>query len=210
MNESARKVDVTDIEHCLENSHICNGTYESQTCTGCGSHFSRLPPGASICMCCKQPFQPGAAVWQDLTCIGSRHCDYCAQAWGNGKRFQRPCEHCKRPVFYGLASTYNGNSYRSHWFRVLCTKHCQNAFYRKTKFSIDRYYGKRVPSQHALLFTCLTCNQPFAPTRAYAKHCSSACRQKAYRQRLKRPNSYPVGLNSRGAAKISEQKLQTI
>jgi hypothetical protein len=87
--------------------------------------------------------------WPYFVCLS------CASDQGD---LPQPCEWCARSTFaYGR--------------RVLCSKRCEAAFYRKANSSS--------------VVSCATCKQPFAPKRADAKHCSPACKQKAYRQRKK-------------------------
>jgi len=82
-----------------------------------------------------------------------------------------PCYVCKRPVFGVRRRTiYAGDRFSP---RTLCSKRCENTFYRNRQ-------RKLTP-----IFTCSSCGRSFSPNRADAKHCSPACKQKAYRQRAK-------------------------
>lgn len=82
------------------------------------------------------------------------------------------CEHCKRLVrkqVTGLRTVY-----------VLCSDPCRDEFYRK--LAAERRKAARANRE---TLNCETCNRPFEPRRTDAKHCSPACKQKAYRQRQK-------------------------
>jgi len=47
------------------------------------------------------------------------------------------------------------------------------------------YAHARRPRRKAMLEqNCTTCGKRFGPKRSHAMHCSSACRQKAYRGRI--------------------------
>jgi hypothetical protein len=81
----------------------------------------------------------------------------------------RPCEQCKRPVYFA-------DRYRS---RALCSKRCEIKFYRTNPIQQLNWYGRKSPT----LIPCQTCGEAFHPKRKDARTCSAACRQKAYRQR---------------------------
>jgi hypothetical protein len=73
------------------------------------------------------------------------------------------CEWCGR-IFHA----------RAHW-RIYCTPACRQAFASRSYYEQHRQV---LPTEHA----CEVCGRSFT-ARAGAKTCSSACRQKAYRQR---------------------------
>ncbi len=76
----------------------------------------------------------------------------------------RDCENCGRPVYH--------DNRRRIPKRVVCSHQCRSAIYNH--FSRPR--AKPRP--------CEICGEEFQPKRFDARHCSSACRQKAYRESL--------------------------
>jgi hypothetical protein len=149
--------------------------------------------GEAICIQCGESFRPGEAVWRDVTCLGARHCNLCMLGEPGEPGYvenrdelmeqytESSCNYCKRPVFYDLrAATHKGDLYRSHRWRLLCTKKCENLYYR------GGWRNRWGETPGRLNFqVCQTCNETFEPKRTDAKHCSPACKQKAYRQRKK-------------------------
>jgi hypothetical protein len=73
---------------------------------------------------------------------------------------------------------------------VVCGDRCRQAVYNRN----HRERHQRQPEQRS----CATCGEPFIPKRSDAVHCSSPCRQKAYRARKSSPGtrhiSAPVNL----------------
>jgi hypothetical protein len=167
MSEPTRKLDVTDIEILPANSQKRNA-----------EHLRK----ASFCVRCNHKFELGEPIWHDVFELDANACYFCAlDFWGPDWRDYvnvSPCDCCKRPVFWDKeAATYGIVTQvvrYAHYKRVLCTKHCENAFYR----------GR--PNRLLLappVLRCETCTQSFSSKRTDAKHCSPACKQKAYRQR---------------------------
>lgn len=70
------------------------------------------------------------------------------------------CEHCGRPV-----------QLKKHRRHVFCSGACARAYYN----------AQRARVVHAIQ-ACAQCGKGFEPTRADAKFCSSACRQRAHRK----------------------------
>jgi hypothetical protein len=103
-------------------------------------------------------------------------CEKCAPDWltsfaGKPSRIVQPvhvhwwhCAGCGRDVVFGMSA----GQYRE---RVYCSDDCRAAYRRKRKES----------QPHTN--TCEVCAKEFTSKRSDAKTCSSACRQKAYRQR---------------------------
>jgi hypothetical protein len=79
----------------------------------------------------------------------------------------------RRERFYEFNCHYCARRVISYYFmsagdmRQFCSSSCRNRFYRKAPEILN----------------CAVCRKPFTPKRADAKHCSLACKQKAYRQR---------------------------
>ena len=76
-----------------------------------------------------------------------------------------PCEACGRPVVS-----------RHRWDRlyVYCSERCSRRVYNRNR------YTRRAESRPS---DCSACGGPMSPSRSDARYCSSACRQRAYRQR---------------------------
>src|SRR4051812_9593253 len=82
------------------------------------------------------------------------------------------CGECNRPIVYEVR-----HFHRKHVF--CCEDHSRDFYNHRS--------NKRRKAVSALLRkkTCAVCGEEFAATRRDAKACSSACKQKAYRQRKK-------------------------
>jgi hypothetical protein len=83
---------------------------------------------------------------------------------GSGDPVLVECSGCRRPVSMGSAEV-------SRW--SVCSTVC-------------RYAVRKAERRHRAAYRrykCDQCGEVFTPARADARHCSSACRQKAYRQR---------------------------
>jgi hypothetical protein len=80
------------------------------------------------------------------------------------------CECCGRPI-------------RGHigWVVKACSIHCLRTLYRRRL----KRPAEPIP--------CAVCGRPFTPHRSDAKVCGSACRQKAYRQRVTDKGCIPRG-----------------
>lgn len=123
---------------------------------------SYRPPSVT-CERCKEPIS-GPLYAAGLP--GQRPvilCDSCAEShWPSGWRKYRDCRWCGRRRYY---------SGGEHWPHTYCTERC----------SLDaRNQRRRQPIRKRV---CVTCGRRFVLKRADALHCSSACRQKAYRER---------------------------
>jgi hypothetical protein len=80
----------------------------------------------------------------------------------------RPCSTCERPVVYEVT----GRNYRSS--DVFCSHRCEYTYH-------NRRHSRR--TQKLREKVCEVCSKDFTATRVDQKTCSSACKQKAYRQR---------------------------
>jgi hypothetical protein len=155
MSEPAEKFDVTDIEESAQDYHSAVTLH---------------------CDTCQDAILPADPILRHSTMFGgirwffSDHlCLSCADHYEKPlTKLSRPCEQCGRAVFY-----VKGKHHR----RVLCSKRCENLFYRKKRRAL------RLINQNIHLCICATCNQQFTASRTDQQHCSAACKQKAYRQR---------------------------
>jgi hypothetical protein len=137
---------------------------------------SRLQEVPDECYRCEKPLGPGGEVWRVRIYVGRGffgdsflilpHCPECgakaAGSWRARRAKPWPCEACGRPV------VDTGYLPPDH---TACGSPCREEA-RKV----------RRRAQHDEQ-ACATCGKPFTPTRADAAYCSSACRQRAYRER---------------------------
>jgi predicted nucleic acid-binding Zn ribbon protein len=110
----------------------------------------------------------GFANYVVTCCAGCAVADH---AGWHGRHYwlpPEPCAGCGRQVF-------NINN-RRQYQRTLTTC-CPRCYSRAARLALSR---KAEPSRHK---TCPVCGQAFQATRTDARTCSSACKQKAYRQR---------------------------
>lgn len=121
-----------------------------------GEMVTRLNLGRPLGACCWTPVSHKVSVME----IGSRSFSYTDSRWYFPPK---PCEGCGRPVVYQA-----NHRQRKHAF---CCERCEGV-----------YRWRLVKAQRSTP-TCATCSQPFEPKRTDAKHCSPACKQKAYRKR---------------------------
>jgi hypothetical protein len=139
------------------------------------------------CADCKRSMAPHERVtWGQRYSDGAAHacplCDACANApriiqgqkfynakRGNGYELcpTDPCENCGRPVQQAYV--------RSRRSRVYCCVACRYRLDLRRRHVLSR---ERI---------CVTCGDTFKPRRGDAKTCSAACRQRAYRQRIRPP-----------------------
>lgn len=80
------------------------------------------------------------------------------------------CLGCGRPVVFGDLRR------RKH---AVCSQRCR----------IDAQRRERADYMASRRHTCTNCGEEYEPTRADSQYCSSACRQKAYRDRTSRETS---------------------
>lgn len=132
---------------------------------------------AAICAECGRELQADEPLWQQhvpyQSFVGHGHllamvCENCVRALVRRDARSGRCPGCKRPVHF------DDNRIR-HGF---CSNVCSRQYWRERKRderAIDR------EGQRAL---CEGCGQVFAGKRSDALYCSSACRQRAYRERL--------------------------
>jgi hypothetical protein len=84
----------------------------------------------------------------------------------------RPCEGCGRAVYENPGSWYRPRRIPS---RAYCCIRCRWAAQarRRSERRAERRSHRR----------CRSCGEPFQPGHLWARYCSAACRQRAYRQR---------------------------
>jgi hypothetical protein len=98
------------------------------------------------------------------------HCRKCVPNQMRAHMVRERCESCGRTLFFP-------QGYRQN-LHVACSQRCRQAIHN----AIAK--AKR-PDRNK---TCIVCAKPFLAPRADALTCSSACRQKAYRQRYRLAN----------------------
>ncbi len=138
-----------------------------------------------------------AGMWGSLTSHPGPHlvpasvCEGCAPKWmsqpktfneytingrtvrvpEHGRVGERPCSTCERPVVYKLTRRGYHNRH------VFCSYRCQYTYHNRRRSQRDEHLRQKV---------CEVCSEEFTATRAHAKTCSPACKQKAYRRRRAR------------------------
>jgi hypothetical protein len=83
---------------------------------------------------------------------------------------ERPCSTCGRPVVYELTRRYYPGR------PVFCCYRCQYTYHNRRRSAREQHLREKV---------CEVCSKEFTATKAHAKTCSAACKQKAYRTRKK-------------------------
>jgi len=134
---------------------------------------------AEICYRCERTIRPNETVCRVFTTTRGFFghgtgvaviCSDCGDKdhWRNFFR-ARPCQSCGRPVrIQATTRTF---------VIIACSGRCREAI-QKIQAEESREKSREIRN-----FRCETCNQLFTPKRTDAKHCSPACKQKAYRQR---------------------------
>ena len=112
----------------------------------------------------------GNTTWREISGYVAEVCAKCipkvdALSWCRW-RAPEPCKTCGRPVI--------GDRRRKVPTHVVCSVECRVAVYRAIWIARRR---SRVERRR-----CKVCREPFMPKRSDARHCSAACKQKAYRQ----------------------------
>jgi hypothetical protein len=91
-----------------------------------------------------------------------------ARVW-YGKGFAKmQCETCGRPVVHERTARWQP--------RVYCSYRCEYTYHNHRRSQRDEHLRQKV---------CEVCSKEFTATRAHAKTCSAACKQRAYRARKK-------------------------
>lgn len=125
----------------------------------------------SHCVACKAPFQAGQAVFRDKRYQERRVRigPVCADCRSKYAKFDlgEACEGCGRPVLNRLDARNR---------RTFCSDLCGARTYSRVK------HAKKVAERGTR--ECLECAEVFEPTRADARFCSPACKQKNYRHRV--------------------------
>jgi hypothetical protein len=127
-----------------------------------------------VCQCrnCKQMVPLGEPVWITYRKTWEPRKTTCAKCEAKhiDRDFHppRPCECCGRPVYRVASLKWP----RKHNF---CGDGCASRWW--TRWQAERRRAMRQP------VTCEGCDKQFTPVRKDAHFCSSACRQRSYRQR---------------------------
>ena len=177
---------VTDDDRNLEPSYITRngdilepnlaGARELETDQDRNNRIYDAKWDCGVCVRCKRKLGSRETVWRRLAvCKFSRgqesyhvapFCRKCPSKYSDYLP-EQPCKHCGRGV---VNLRNNWQYYREHTF---CSQRCDYE-YRKTMNKQSR----QLPQ-----FVCRVCDKPFKPSRRDALHCSSACRQRDYRNR---------------------------
>jgi len=139
---------------------------------------------AQICGRCGDPFSPDATIWRVGVSTRGRPgwslggtgttmvpmCEGCrpdyAETWHNWVwGGSEPCEACGRTVV---------NRYMPHRKYTWCSAECEHGV---------GVMARRKKRAKARQKECALCGDAFQGSRSDAMYCSSACRQKAFRQR---------------------------
>ena len=142
----------------------------------------------SCCGRCAEPIKPGEPVWRIYVTVPGLFspwrsmlaalCAKCGkQDWHAACCEPKPCKGCGRTVHSILRVRWSERACRYFLTKpVVCCEECgHQARLAKQRRKRTRARGTR---------DCPVCHETFEPTRTDAKFCSSACRQKAYRERV--------------------------
>ena len=140
------------------------------------------------CRChkCKRVMEDGEPVWRirvgylGFSFMGLPKTKYsvayfCRQCGPQEAHSDVACEFCNRPI-HDTVIRPSGLLLRHYY----CSDHCRRLGESAPQTAIisKRRADERGPSRH-----CLTCEEPFEPTRKHAEYCSGRCRQLAYRRK---------------------------
>jgi hypothetical protein len=140
--------------------------------------LSQAKADAAICAHCGEAIAPQGPVWlgtiyypgncivarcQAPLCAGCRNY-LCRVSY---EPFPRRCEGCSRDIY--LQVTHRRRRY------VACSEKCRKECCRKDAL-LQKEERKR---------NCVCCGREFLPPRSDARTCSPACRQRAYRRRVR-------------------------
>jgi hypothetical protein len=131
------------------------------------------------CDGCQQPVSANITLWRtreftqglDGRYYQQRtYCDACMPLQEAFKRAYHPvpCEWCGAPVVLAWASARR--------FRTFCDEHCKHSFY-------NHHVHLHAAAEERGNRPCPVCGRWFTASRKNVRTSSSACRQKAYRQR---------------------------
>ena len=133
---------------------------------------------ASHCADCEREIKPSEPVWRFRVSwhsyIGcshnlAPHCEQCSKSHWRSFRKAEACEGCGRPVYN------EWHSLRPR--RSVCSEQCRH---KATSAA-----AKRKRSEARGTRQCQDCGKTFKPTRSDARFCSVACKQRAYRKRVR-------------------------
>jgi len=133
-----------------------------------------------FCGVCGRRLDKGETIWRVSFGLGpciigwswtmAPTCEQC-RPWNRGYLPETPCEHCGRRV---VNQAGGRQWYRKHTY---CSERCAD--------ENDSIIQKSVRAQRRQQreYICSVCEKAFRPSRKDALHCSSACRQRDYRNR---------------------------
>lgn len=148
-------------------SRAASAAYYGTTCGTCANTLEPDQPAYR----CRYNFRHTGGLISDLydqrcyatTCKDCYSSDLFLYLAGGDDELVSECFSCLRPLIVG--------GYRANQRWVACSTTCLAALRRE-----DR-------RQKRTTTTCSTCGETFTPARSDARYCSSACRQRGYRQR---------------------------
>jgi hypothetical protein len=123
-----------------------------------GPRYDKAP----VCKACAPEWLSEPRAYNEYT-IGDRR----VRIPASQRVDERPCSTCERPVVFEITR-------RKRSERVFCSPRCQYTFHNRRRSRRDESLRQKV---------CEVCAGEFTATRAHAKTCSAACKQKAYRSR---------------------------
>jgi hypothetical protein len=152
---------VTDNDDARRRRSIIHNAQE--TCSQCASCGRALSAGAPIW---RQDLSLGPGIFGRWRYTVAPVCEQCCSEYTDF-RLPCPCEGCGRPVHQQADARFR--------YHLFCCEKCEQAA-RATAARQRRSDARGTRS-------CETCGETFEPTRADSRFCSSACRQRAYRNR---------------------------
>jgi hypothetical protein len=152
---------------------------------------------ADFCFECERTIAPGETVYRvkvstrnffsgEFSKALAIHCEDCGRTFTTGQRerfrvgervfYEAPKKFSKEPCGYCQRNVFTESTARDANV-ILCSWRCSRHYY--TALDRERRFEQRKDT------VCQTCGDEFTPKRADAKHCSPACKQKAYRDKHK-------------------------
>ena len=186
---AATTADVTDHEF----GECADAAISSVTDDGSAEFSELLIGNRASCAGCKRKLEPGAPVYRTRLLVpwsfyfhgqlqkgaSWKHrlvCEACIGAEKGRYRKSHSCLACGRPLFI--------------WRRgVQCADYCSHGCQLDAANARRR---QRSATRRGAQRRCVICGEAFTPKRTDSEYCSAACKQAAYRQRLK-ANATPKG-----------------
>lgn len=142
-----------------------------------------------FCGKCQRKLKARQTVWRITLNFGSyrgggprnaltpvcRHCG--PKSWRKDRTHRGRCAQCDRPVVNHVGYT-NPFEWETRYPNVFCSDVCSSRWHSSQRWKRKKEARRQQP------FICEGCGKHFEPRRSDAKHCSSACKQRAYRVRM--------------------------